>query len=171
MASSDESRALGLVLAGSAGAQLAGWRVFDSLVPDPVDAVRRDIDITSAGVQLAGAATLCIPALRPVARWLNVGIHSLALALAVDSVRHPKRFRRSRTSHTRITLAPARIPVHVVAIALILWVTRAPRVPHRARGSNARGAGTRSPVGRPPAAPRGPAIDDETPESASASEM
>src|SRR5690349_12194611 len=101
MANSDESRALALVLAASAGAQIARWRVFDSLVPDPAEAVRRDLELTSAGVQLAGAATLCVPALRTIARWVNVGVHGVALALAVDNVRHPERFRRSRTSHLR----------------------------------------------------------------------
>ncbi len=165
MASTDEARALALGLAAAAGAQLAGWRVFDSLVPDPVSAMRRDIGVTSAGVQLAGAAALCIPPMRPLARWLNVGVHGVALALAVDNVRNPKRFRRSRTTHLRSMLAPARIPVHIAAIGLTVWVTRSAP----ARRNIDRG-GVRAPMDRAQSRSPDPAVDDESPESASPSQ-
>lgn len=126
MNGSDESRMVAVILASAAAAHLAQRRLFDSLVPDRLDPFRREIEVTASCWQLAGAAALCVPRLRQAARWVNLPLHVGALMGAVDSWRHPNRFhgRRGRTPAVRSAVAAARIATHLLAIAVISWVTR-----------------------------------------------
>lgn len=161
---SDESRLLGLGLGAAAGAQLTRWRGA-SLVPDRLAPVRREIEVASSIVQLLGAATLCVPALRQLARWVNVCAHVGAIAGILNRARHPERFHRSRTWPFRSLLAPVRIPLHVGAIGLIFWVTRSTSAAQRS-GS----AGAHPPISRATGRLPRPNIDDDRPDSELAAE-
>lgn len=162
---SHESRLLALVLGAAAAGQLARRRVLDSMVPDVLSPLRREIEVASSSVQLVGAASLCVPALRQVARWANVCVHVGVVAGALDSARHPDRFRRSRTWSVGSLLVPARIPIHVAAIGLILWVTRSRSAPERFVSADAQ-----QPIRRDTARPPAADIDRETPSSEQSAE-
>jgi uncharacterized membrane protein len=126
MGSEEESRLLAAVLALAAVAQLAKWRIFESLVPDRLDPLRREIEVTTGCWQLAGALALVVPRLRQPARWVNVPLQAGTLVAAVNSVRKPSRLRRYRlrTSAVQSVLSGARIATSVVALISIWWVTR-----------------------------------------------
>jgi uncharacterized membrane protein len=127
--------------------------------------VRREIEVASSIVQILGAATLWVPGLRQVARWVNVCAHVGAIAGILNRARHPERFHRSRTWPFRSLLGPVRIPLHVGAIGLIFWVTRSTSAAQRSgRASDhapISGAGGRLP---------GPNVDDDAPDSKLAAE-
>jgi uncharacterized membrane protein len=123
------------------------------------------MEVASSIAQLLGAATLFVPALRQLARWVNVCAHVGAIAGILNRARHPERFHRSRTWPFRSLLAPVRIPLHVGAIGLIFWVTRSKSADQRLGGTDAH-APISGATGRLPR----PNIDDDTPGSELAAE-
>ncbi len=124
---SDASLQAVAVFLGLAGAaHLARKRYFDSLVPDRIDPLRREIEITTGTLQLAGALALFVPRLRQTTRWVHVSMQVVTLVAAVDNMRHPERTRgrRSRVDSVDTFLTGAQIPPRVAAIGLIWWATR-----------------------------------------------
>src|SRR4051794_25749269 len=122
----DESRAVAVFVALTGAAHLAKRRFFDSLVPDRLHPLRREIEVTTGSLQLAGAVALFIPRIHQTGRWLNIPVQVITLLAAVDNVRHPDRIRRDRfrPSATESLVSVVRVAPHVAVVALIWRATR-----------------------------------------------
>ena len=135
------ARTLAAIIAVEGLAHLAKRRFFDTLVPNRLQPLRREIEIATGSLQLAGATALFIPRLRQTSRWINVPVQVVTLLAAVDNVRHPERFRRQRVrvSSVQSLVSRARVPPRVAAAVLIWWATRP--TPTRVRSHSAGRAG------------------------------
>ncbi|HEU5266117.1 MAG TPA: hypothetical protein VFU35_05430 [Jatrophihabitans sp.] len=119
-------RTLAVMLALEGVAHLIKRRYYDSLVPDVLEPVRREIDLATGSLHLAGSLAMFVPRMRTSGRWLNLPVQVAILVAAVDNVRHPGHIRRDRAllPELETLVAGARIPPRVAAIALIWWATR-----------------------------------------------
>lgn len=122
----DESRGLAIFVALTGAAHLAKRQFFDSLVPDRLHPLRREIEVTTGSLQLAGAVALFIPRIRQTGRWLNVPVQVATLVAAVDNVRHPDRIRRNRfrPASAESLVSVLRIAPHAATVILIWRATR-----------------------------------------------
>jgi uncharacterized membrane protein len=119
-------RTLAAMLALEGLAHLIKRRYYDSLVPDVLAPVRREIDVATGSLHLAGSLAMFLPQVRASGRWINLPLQIAILAAGVENVRHPGRIRRDRPRLPQLEtlVAGAQIPPRVAAIAVIWWATR-----------------------------------------------
>jgi uncharacterized membrane protein len=120
-------RVLGLFIVALGLAHLTKRRLFPTLVPDWLAPVRREIDVTTGGLQVLAGFGMFVPALRRFARWANLALLIPAIPAAIDEVRRPERRRhRDRVPMTGVApmIAAGRAPAQAILAGMVWWATK-----------------------------------------------
>ena len=92
---------------------------YDSLVPESLDAYRRDIDFATGVLQVTGGIAMFIPRLRSFARWANLALLVPTFPASVDQARRARRGREL----SLLSVATARVTAQIAVAAVLWWAT------------------------------------------------
>jgi uncharacterized membrane protein len=120
-------RVLGVFIVALGLAHLTKRRLFPTLVPDWLAPVRREVDVTTGGLQVLAGFVMFVPSLRRFARWANLALLLPAVPAAIDEMRRPERRRhrdRPRMTGVAPVVAAGRAPAQVCLAGVLWWATK-----------------------------------------------
>ncbi|MFL5898322.1 MAG: hypothetical protein ACJ76D_07650 [Solirubrobacterales bacterium] len=99
-------------------------RFFEAIVPPAIEARKREVVAVSGAAELAGAAMVLHPALRPLGRWWLLALLIAVFPANIHMAVNPEQIRGLDMRRFPRWALWARLPLQPVAM---LWVWRATR--------------------------------------------
>jgi uncharacterized membrane protein len=114
---------LGTMFTGAGIAHFVKHELFEQVVPQPLSQWRKPISAGTGVIQILSGIAMFIPKMRTFVRWSTVGLLVPTLPIAADQINHPELIRKFGVPPA---LAPVRVVVQALVVALAWWATRTP---------------------------------------------